>query len=83
MCICDDLFVTCYDPDILDATILEIDALFKGCTLHRGKVHSYLGMIFDFNMDGEVHSIAMDGYIEAVTGTAPLHAKSDLFDIDL
>ena len=39
----DDLFVTCYDSNILDATILEIDTMFQGCTLHRGTIHSYLG----------------------------------------
>jgi len=83
----DDLFVACSDANILDATILEIDAMFKGCTLHRGSVHSYLGMIFDFNTEGEVH-ISMDGYVEdflveyAVSGAAPTPAKTDLFEID-
>jgi len=55
----DDLFVTYVDTAILDAKILEIDMMFMGCTLHRGIVHSYLGMIFE----GEVH-ISMDGYVE-------------------
>ena len=59
----DDLFVTCYDPDIVDTTILEIDALCKGCQLHRGKVHSYLGMIFDFIVDEDLR-IAMVKYLE-------------------
>ena len=56
---------------------MEIDALFKGCTLHRGKVHFYLDMIFDFNMDGEVR-IAMDGYIEDCQGQH-LHLQNQTF----
>ena len=54
----DNLFVTCPDTDILDGTVLQIDTMFKGFTLH-----SYLGMIFDFSTQGEAH-IAMDGYDE-------------------
>ena len=62
--------------------------MFKGCTLHRGAIHSYLGMIFDFSTQGEVH-IAMDGYVEdflaeySVSGTAPTPAKTDLFEVDI
>ena len=84
----DDLFVTCSDSDILDGIVLQIDAMFKGCTLHRGAIHSYLGMIFDFSTQGEVH-IAMDGYVEdflaeySVSGTAPTPAKTDLFEVDI
>ena len=55
--------------------------------MHKGKVHPYLGMGFDFSNEGCV-SIKMDGYIEdiikeyEVTGTAKSPASSDLFDID-
>ena len=84
----DDLFVTCSDSDILDCIVLQIDAMFKGCTLHLGAIHSYLGMIFDFSTQGEVH-IAIDGYVEdflaeySVSGTAPTPAKTDLFEVDI
>jgi len=48
---------------------------------------SYLGMIFDFNAEGEV-LISIDGYVEdflveyAVPGAAPTPEQTDLFEID-
>ena len=56
-------------------------------TLHRVAIHSYLGMIFDFSTQGEVH-ISMDGYVEdflaeySISDTAPTPAKTDLFEVD-
>ena len=84
----DDLMITCADEGMLDATIEEIQGLFDGSTVNKGKVQSYLGMIFDFESDGLV-SIKMDGYIEdiineyGVSGTAPSPAGTDLFNVDV
>ena len=83
----DDLLVTCESEPILDAAIAEVQGLFGGATVHKGKVHSYLGMTFDFTQEGSV-SVKMDGYVEdvikeyRVTGTAKSPAQADLFEID-
>ena len=84
----DDLMITCVNGEVLDTTISEIQGLFNGSTVHKGKIQSYLGMVFDFESDGLV-SIKMDGYIEdvineyAVCGTAPTPAGTDLFTVDI
>ena len=83
----DDLFVTPRDPDNLDGTVLQIDPMLKGRTLHRDAKHSYLGMIFDFSTKGDI-LIAMDGYVRdffaeySISGTAPTPAKTDLLEIN-
>ena len=80
--------VTCVSGEVLDTTISEIQGLFNGSTVHKGKIQSYLGMVFDFESDGLV-SIKMDGYIEdvineyEVSGTAPSAAGTDLFTVDI
>ena len=84
----DDLMITSVDEGVLNASALEIQGLFDGSTVHKGKVHSYLGMIFDFESDGRV-SIKMDGSVEdiiteyGVNGTAPSPAGTDLFIMDI
>ena len=40
----------------------------------RGKVHEYLGMIFDYNTPGKVH-ISMNQYIHGVLLEAPTRYK--------
>ena len=83
----DDLMMTCASEELLDSAIAEVQSLFQGSTVHRGKLHSYLGMVFDFTTDGSV-SVKMDGYVDdiikeyGVTGTAASPASTDLFDID-
>jgi len=83
----DDLLITCADEGALNDVIIDIDALFLGTTLHRGKAHSYIGMMFDFSTAGCV-SIRMDGYTEdflreyEVIGAAATPAKTDLFEIN-
>ena len=83
----DDLLITCADQETLDCTIIALDALFEGSTVHRGATHSYIGMLFDFSELGRVH-VRMDGYIDDflseydVKGSAPTPARGDLFDVD-
>ena len=83
----DDLMMTCASEALLGSAIAEVQSLFEGSTVHRGKLHSYLGMVFDFTLDGSV-SVKMDGYVDdiikeyEVTGTAASPASTDLFDID-
>jgi hypothetical protein len=84
----DDLLITCVDPDVLNDAIQQLGALFKGATMHSGKILSYVGMIFDFTEQGKLH-VCMDGYVNdfleeyQVRGTAPTPAAADLFDIDI
>jgi len=83
----DDLMITCVDSDMLASSISDIQAMFDGSTVHRGKTHSYLGMVFDFGGDGNV-AVKMDGYVDdiikeyGVTGAAKSPASSDLFEAD-
>ena len=79
--------LTCCEELILDGETLLIDGLFEGTTIHRGRVHSYIGMTFDFTLTGTV-AIRMDGYVEdilnecKIIGSAPSPAGTDLFDIE-
>eukprot|EP01030_Chromulinospumella_sphaerica_P034280 gene34280-biopygen3340 len=40
----DDLLITCEDSDMLERAAAEIQDIYKDVTMHRGKVHSYLGI---------------------------------------
>ena len=59
---------------------------YKTLTVHRGKVHSYLGMTLDFSVQGKA-KITMNGYLEEalkqykVTGKAATPASEHLFDL--
>ena len=83
----DDIMMTCCNESILNGEILLVDSLFEGTTVHRGQVHSYIGMTFDFSAEGVV-SVRMEGYVDdiikefKVIGSAPSPAGTDLFDID-
>ena len=76
----DDLMIVSDEIDLVDEVIEKL-------TVHRGKVHDYLGMKFDFSKEGEVF-ISMEAYINEVlkgTGiedTADTPATQDLFDIE-
>ena len=83
----DDLMITCANDRALNGVILQLESMFEGSTVHRGAVHSYIGMLFDFSDSGRVH-VKMDGYIDdflaeyEVKGSASTPSKSDLFMVD-
>ena len=61
----DDLMITCESDGPLDWIMAELRGRFGDLTEHKGQVHSYLGMQFDFADDGKV-KITMPGYIEKI-----------------
>jgi hypothetical protein len=72
---------------MVDEVIDRLRAKYTDLTVHRGKIHDYLGMRFDFSKEGEVF-ISMESYINDIlkdTGiedTADTPATSDLFEIE-
>ena len=50
----DDLMITSIDSDEFDKLIAALRRKFKTITANTGKVHSYLGMTFDFKTLGSV-----------------------------
>jgi hypothetical protein len=83
----DDIMIVSDKTSIVDEIIDKLLVKYKDLTIHRGKIHDYLGMRFDFSKEGEVF-ISMESYITEVlkgTGiddTADTPASSDLFEID-
>jgi hypothetical protein len=83
----DDLKITCADPDGIEDTIEQLTKKYKTLTVHRGLIHSYLGMTFDYSVEGKV-KITMEKYVSdmlaeyAVTGSASTPATTQLFEID-
>jgi hypothetical protein len=82
----DDIMVTCSNQSMIDETLDLLKQTYQTVTVHEGKVHSYLGMTFDFSTEGKV-KITMDGYIQellktyAITDTAATPATQHLFNI--
>ena len=82
----DDLMITCADPELLRQVIKELESKFEGTKANIAKVHSYLGMMFNFTEKGQV-KITMEGYINEilsfheVKGKANTPALTSLFDI--
>jgi hypothetical protein len=72
---------------LVDEVITKLTEKYRDLTVHRGRVHDYLGIRFDFSKVGEVF-ISMEAYINEVlkgTGiedTADTPAASDLFEIE-
>ena len=72
---------------LVDEVIAKLTAKYKDLTVHRGKVHDYLGITFDFSKEGEVF-ISMESYINdllkdtGIEDTADTPATSDLFEIE-
>jgi hypothetical protein len=82
----DDLFITCANDHLIDQLESLLKHKFKEITIHDGSVHSYLGMVFDFSVPGDV-KITMDGYISDllkyadIPGTVLTPATDNLFSI--
>ena len=69
----DDLKISHVDPNVVTNIITELErryAQMMPLSISRGKVHEYLGMIFDFTILGEV-CITMYQYITGVIDNAP------------
>ena len=83
----DDFLCTCVDEAGLKWLQEELLKEYKEVNANFGRVHSYIGMLFDWSIDGRV-SVSMSGYITdilsslKVIGTRATPAKADLFDID-
>lgn len=83
----DDLFLR-GNNKFLKETVNELTAIYKEVKVTTSKLHSYLGMLFDYRIDGEV-KIAMIKYIADVldmyahiSGTRDSPGGADLFVID-
>jgi hypothetical protein len=87
----DDLKISHVDSKVVDCIIDLMDAEFgkeAPLTKSRGKVHEYLGMTFDYSIDGMV-TVEMSNYIQSViaempdemTGKAATPANVHLFDV--
>lgn len=83
----DDLMITCAQQETIEWILSALEAKYTTITVNRGKVHSYLGMVFDFTKAGSV-KITMERYIRdilesyQVRGTAQTPATEHLFTID-
>ena len=83
----DDLKITSADKEAIDDLIESLRTKFKTVTANSGKVHSYLGMTFDYRREGSV-KISMEKYVadllaaEQTTKTAATPATLELFSID-
>ena len=85
----DDLKISQKESDEVTKFITELGKLYDNdLPVHRGKVHSYLGMHFDYSTKGTV-KISMipytkqiiDDFPEPVTSTAPTPAGDHLFTV--
>jgi hypothetical protein len=83
----DDLFLR-GNNKFLTETVDKLTAIYKEVKVTTGKIHSYLGMLFDFRVDGEV-KITMIKYIAdildmcaTICGTRESPGGTDLFVID-
>ena len=65
----DDLMITCCENAIIDALLAGLTDKYKTLTVHRGNVHSYLGMTWDFTV------------ARKVKGTVATPASSNLFEL--
>jgi hypothetical protein len=61
----DDLKITCVNESEVNKVIEDIRAIYKDIKVNHGKVHSYLGMTFDYSVRGKVR-ISMDKYIQDI-----------------
>ena len=82
----DDLMITAKSDTIIDNIIEDIKRYFNNITINRGSIINYLGMVFDYGIDGEV-SISMETYLEellrysGIEGTSSSPANNNLFKI--
>lgn len=71
----DDLKISHEDPAVVTSIISLLDKEFGDkdapLTVHRGKIHKYLGMTLDYSIDGKVVIIMEDYIKEMLEGLPP------------
>lgn len=87
----DDMKVTATTEEHLDGIVAELRGIYPALTdecVHRGRVHDYLGMTFDYRQPGKC-LVKMEGYIEDclsechdIPGTSDTPAAGNLFESD-
>jgi hypothetical protein len=82
----DDIFASAKDETVMDLVMGELEQLYGGLTIHRGRRLNYIGMVFDYSKEDHSVIITMDGYIidllqfcSNIEGTAETPATKDLF----
>ena len=82
----DDIIITCSSIEVMDEVINKLKSAYKDVKVHKGKVHSYLGLTFDFS-DTDKVCISSSGIISEilqeyqVTGVAVTPGNSNLFTV--
>ena len=69
----DDLKISHAEPKVGTSIIHELDKAYGDImplSISRGKIHDYLGMVFDYSIEGQV-KITMYQYIKGIIDNAP------------
>ena len=86
----DDIMLMASSQEVLDLELCNIKKVLPDIVIHRGSIHNYIGMVFDFSTTNKV-VIAMDQYVRdlLVDFSFDVNSKvvsapgdSDLFSID-
>lgn len=84
----DDMKITSATEESLDLLINQLESVYPGLSVKRGRVFDYLGMTFDYSIAGKV-KITMSGYVkeilttyESITGVATTPAGNNLFMVN-
>lgn len=82
----DDIFASAKDETAMDAVMAELEQIYSGLAIHRGRKLNYIGMVFDYSKEDRSVTVTMDGYIidllqfcDSIEGTAETPATKDLF----
>jgi hypothetical protein len=82
-----DDMMSSYDDKHIDRVINTIEQLYPGLSKTRGKVFSYIGMSFNFEIPGKV-KITMDGFVndllkecQDIVGVSPAPEKPTQFHV--
>jgi hypothetical protein len=82
----DDLKIMSTSPRLTEHLIAHLTQRYTHLTVHTGKTHDYLGMSFDYRVEGKV-TISMNGYVQEilsnnnVQGISKSPATKSLFDV--
>ena len=84
----DDCLITAATSAMVDKVISDIRTIYSELTVHRGPIIDYIGMNFDFTIQGKV-TITMSGYINDLLeqcndfdGIVNTPASKDLFTVN-
>jgi hypothetical protein len=72
----------------IDDLLKEFEKHYEGLSISRGKMLNYLGMVFNFEQEGD-YKISIDGFVkellstcEHIAGKAKTTASNDLFAVN-